>query len=373
MIYVIGASVAGMLLAEQLHRNGRSVTLLTGGLPESKRLVEGCSLRRSTVDAFEIVFRTGNLWAELGGAKAEFKGLWIETMAPDGRRMRPRVSDVLDEAIGLSTRHGHILSVLRRHLTVPTIDGFVRDVVDGKLVLDQRALPIDDLVLNTLAKPFARPPRHATRYVIAAQFPAVGDLAAVAYGPILGRHLGFITPFSDPATPKATHYLINSTITTDVSSQLQEEVETTALSMATAYGLEPVELDATIGRAVIPIVERFDDVTSNEPRLFNLSEAFSPGVPAVNVDGMLGQAWGAVVLANNIGDGIHGALVAVGRHLREMRFWNKQNVDLVNGGSTLVRTARFGLMKPLMPTLLRRWAYMCRPQTMATVERTVGS
>ena len=357
MHYVIGASIAGLILAERLHKHGVPVTLIAGGAPEGKRIIDGCSLRKSTIDAFASTFPDFDFWTALGcdGGKGVFMGTGIEGMSPEGALVAPKIASKLPSAAALSTRHGHILATLRSRLTAPVVEGFVTEIRGDEIVLADRTLEIDGLVLNTLAKPFLGTPKTPKRYVVAAQVPVRGELEPIGYAPMLERHLGFITPFFDPATPDATHYVINTTVTSDPTPELRAEVERVMYLMLKAYGMTAVEPGQTFASTVIPVCEEFTPVPSSDARVINLYDAFSPGAPAVNVDGMLSQAWGAVVFADHLSKGPIAALAEVTKRLKEIRFWNRNNTNLFFHSSMFSRRAQLFLSKPLMPWLLKKW------------------
>jgi hypothetical protein len=357
MHYVIGASIAGLILAERLHKRGVPVTLIAGGPPEPKRLSDGCSLRKSTLDAFSSTFPDFDFWTALGGADGQgvFTGTGIEGVSAEGTLVAPKMANTIGSAAALSTRHGHILSVLRSRLTAPVIEGFVKEIRGNEIVLEGRTLAITGLVLNTLPRPVLGTPKTPKRYVLAAQVPVRGTLEAIGYAPMLDRHLGFITPFFDPATPEATHYVINTTVTTNPTPELRAEVERVLSLMVKAYGMTPIEPEATLASAVVPVVETFVPVPSSDPRIVNLYDAFSPGAPAVNVDGMLSQAWGAVAFADHLDAGVEAALTRVSKYLKEIRFWNRNNTTLFFDASLFSRRAQLFLWKPLMPYLLKKW------------------
>src|SRR5262245_59893185 len=75
-IVVVGTSIPGLVLAERLSRV-RPVLLVTGQPPLAKRLVNGCSLRRSTsqVPAKSFDEDVDRFSEALGGAAASFTQL----------------------------------------------------------------------------------------------------------------------------------------------------------------------------------------------------------------------------------------------------------------------------------------------------------
>src|SRR5690348_6886708 len=81
-VYVVGASIAGSIIASMLARKiGPRVHLIVGGSPEPKRLIDGCSLRRGTIDAIAHGLSAPRelLWDSLGGRAAQFDTLQVRS------------------------------------------------------------------------------------------------------------------------------------------------------------------------------------------------------------------------------------------------------------------------------------------------------
>jgi hypothetical protein len=281
------------------------------------------------------------LFHRLGGRAAAFRRLAVARAEPGSSppRLVPRKTDAgFDPYVGLSTRHGAILSALRASLDpaldVTVVGGDVpRDgTFDGgvlPLLLKGEAatlaLPVGrSVVLNATARadllrPGAAVPAPA-RYVVAVQAPLRvaaeggrprwGDdvgLAPMTFGPP-APHLAFFTPFRDPDTPDATWYGINTMTlsATELDAAGGAAAVTTAVwdrlvELEGQLGFAEIDPGETRGEAVVPVVR--DRAVATEALLDNGSpvvdvhRAFGSGAPAINVDGMLAAAVGADAFA----------------------------------------------------------------------------
>jgi hypothetical protein len=384
-VYIVGASIAGLVLASVLARAiGTRVRVIAGPPIEGKRLIDGCSLRRSTVDVMArgLGADRARLWEALGGAPAQFYGMRISIRGGLAGGLELSAKD--DAPIGLSTRHGHIVTTLRAFFDADAVlvDGRIdpeRPIDGDRLRLDSTVEPLGprDLVFNTTSRPLlpiARLP-PPERFVVAAQAPlrARGGGPREAIVPSMksdtGRQLGFVTPFADPATPDATHYVIHTAIARAERAKTERDrmladVEAQMWKIARELDLDPIEPDATLGRAFVPVTERFAPTPSVDARVFNLHQAFSSGAPAVNVDGMLAQAVGALAFAGAFVEAgasprcVPIALRRASRALREIRALNRFNTYSFLEMPRAIADVQARLLAPRMGKLVRDWAQL---------------
>jgi hypothetical protein len=379
-VVVVGSSISGLILASRLSRaEGVTVVLVPGSPPIRRRLVAGCSLRWSTIRrmAAGIGTTAGLLHERLGGEAASFRWLAVERADPGaGLRFtrRPGTWAPADPLMGLSTRHGEILSSLRSLLTAgPGLrcvagalprdarlvgsSGLPLQLADGEALLP---LPEDRTVIcnATSAVDLLRPDltgagrglTEPARWVAAVQAPLRSrgpdpfDGRAVGIAPMTpGRprpHLAFFTPFADPDSPQADWYVINTTV---VKAKELAEVGREQLVAATrdrmreleaVYGFDEVDPGETLGEAIVPVEAeggaalqaRLDDGSP----VVDVHRAFTSGAPAINVDGMLAAAVGADVFADALllsgappADAARSALGRADRALRGIRVRNR--------------------------------------------------
>lgn len=172
------------------------------------------------------------------------------------------------------------------------------------------------------------PPLPVERYVVTAQAAlAPVDGAVPAFGPATAwvpaspgspaPYLAAFAPFADPHTPDAAWY----GATTMAISRVQldevgaEELLRRAAERLAAYehgaGLREVDPDTTRAAAIVPVVRdsarRTDALLRDGRPIIDVHRAFSPGAPAINVDGMLASVIGADAFATAFLDAQTGA------------------------------------------------------------------
>lgn len=354
-VVVVGSSISGLVLASRLSRaEGVTVVLVPGSPPIRRRLVAGCSLRWSTIRrmAAGIGTTAGQLHERLGGAPASFRWLAVERAlagSGDGLQFKRRRGTwaAADPLMGLSTRHGEILSALRSLLTPgPGLRVVAGGVDKAARLVDGAGLPLQlsggDALLTlpaestvvcnaTSTAELLRPGRtlpEPTRWVAAVQAPLTfrgtppDPRGSRSSGPFDGRdvgiapmtagsprpHLAFFTPFADPDSPAADWYVINTTLVR--ASELAEAGRDAVVAatrdrmreLESVYGFEEIDPSETLGEALVPVEsetgaalqKRLEDGSP----VVDVHRAFTSGAPAINVDGMLAAAVGADVFAD---------------------------------------------------------------------------
>jgi hypothetical protein len=395
VVVVVGAGIGGLVLASKLaalaaQRPSLRVALVLGRPPVKKRLVAGCSLRRSALDTIAGAFGIDRATlVDRLGARGAFHAL------ASGRVRGDRVEVVhrgeAGELIGLSTRHGHILSSLRT--SVPSNV----DVIAGEIGTDklEAVLPITlregtaalglpegrHVVIDTTPQGVLRaaPALEAERWVFACQVPLSGSPkhgSDVGFAPqLLGEgsaHLAFFTPFSDPDTPAADHYGINTLVVgadrISKKDAIARELRARLEASSRALGLTPVDPDETFGAAMMPVVRATIDhvhaSADRRRRIVATHPAFSPGAVAINVDGMLAESIGATALALHVG-GFDGDLFEIARDglvraYRALASVRADNVTLERAYFSLpagaMRTLQRVVPQIAWRALVRRWA-----------------
>ncbi|HYT40020.1 MAG TPA: hypothetical protein VEN99_10945, partial [Acidimicrobiia bacterium] len=377
-VVIVGSSISGLVLAARLgtiakRHKGLRVVLVAGAPPVRRRLVAGCSLRRSTIRRMARAMSVDEsvFFERVGGRTAAFRRLAVARAEPGSappRLVARRTDAAVDPYVGLSTRHGAILAALRASLD-PALDVIVVDgdvprqgpLDGGRLPLllkgkdEQLVLPAGRaVVLNAtsradLLRPGARTPAPK-RYVVAVQAPLrltgatpwCGDdvgLAPMTFGPP-APHLAFFTPFGDPDTPEATWYGINTMTLSaaELDAAGPAAVTTTVwdrlVELEGQLGFAELDPGATRGEAVVPVVR--DTAVAGEASLDNgapvvdVHRSFSSGAPAINVDGMLAAVVGADAFAGAFGASdasspvaaARAALAAADKALRSVRWRN---------------------------------------------------
>jgi hypothetical protein len=399
VVVIVGSSISGLVLAARLgamakRDKGLRVVLVAGAAPVRRRLVAGCSLRRSTVRRMARAMAVDDavLFHRLGGRGASFRRLAVARAEPGSAppRLVARKTDAgLDPYVGLSTRHGAILAALRASLDpslpVTVVDGDVvrnRPLETGALPLVIKAEEVTlavpagrSVVLNAtsradLLRPGPTLPAPA-RYVVAVQAPLrvtatggrpwCGDdvgLAPMTFGPP-APHLAFFTPFRDPDTPDATWYGINTMTLSGAEldaaggpAAVTAAVWDRLVELEAELGFAEIDPGDTRGEAVVPVVRdsavATDALLDNGSPVVDVHRAFSSGAPAINVDGMLAAVVGADAFAASFAGqpastpppvAARAALAAADRALRPVRWRNHATEWLFFQAPEAVRAA----------------------------------
>jgi hypothetical protein len=329
VVVIVGSGIGGLVASAKLASLGQRVILVSGRPPVPKRLIAGCSLRRSTLATMAAAFgiEREKLVDRLGRA-GSFDGLALGSIHDDVSVINPtRERDL----VGLSTRHGAILAALRSCMPQGV------DLVAGELAPNAKrdrtlrillsggeaelALPVSHIVIDTTPQGLlgASPKREAERFVLACQLPfrASGEPAcggSIGYAPLLlgaPRHLAFFTPFFDRETPDANWYGINTLVVPAArlvdKEALAGELRARLERAGRRLGMSIVEADATYGGAIMPVRRPTEnDARASvdvRRRVVATHPTFSPGAVAINVDGMLAESIGATALAGALARG----------------------------------------------------------------------
>lgn len=326
---IIGAGIAGTQLAARLARRGHKIALVTGGAPPPRRLIDGCSLRRATIETMAEAMNTGasDLLESLHAKQSGFRRLRITGT----RSATPLASGQFEsgdgddtDLIGLSARHVDIVNALRRRvpfevaLVAGEVVGYTSEQHRLRLRLANGIecdwpLSPRTTIVNTQSKRICGAAPPVQRWVAAAQQPIAidkGHFDGIGWAPSFAGEitpqLGFVTPFWDSVNRSANAYAINTTVITDATLQTRgkdavlADVRAGLARCVTALGANAIDPDETTGAAVVPVVEDF--AATLEGGLLELYAALSPGAPAINVDGMLAQSLGVAALVGALGE-----------------------------------------------------------------------
>ncbi len=411
-VWIIGSGIAGLILAETLvrHALGVPVVVVTGDPPAEKRMIDGCSLRRSTVVALAdgMGVPPEQLFSRFRVEQSAFPKLALHAVDVRAGALQPLSEPIIvgpaptpglsgDYPIGLSTRHGEVLLSLRELVSDRVQLVFARVVSaessgGSRLSLKFEAsegevvLPAGHALFNTTPQEGLwksaknRTPRPAPRRVIVSQGPvrlkAGVPRVPAAWVPTWegsrGPHVAIFTPFWDAGTPEATWYALNTRVSsaeeTDSTAQAEAlaEVREHLQVVMEAYGLEPLDWEQASFDASVPSVRDFDLVSAVDAPYFELYRVVSSGVPAVNTDGMLAQALGArrlgLVLAERHREGWHTATKVAAqrtkRELRPVRWWNAYSVWVYYFAPLWLRRRALGWSTWMLPKMVKDWAFL---------------
>lgn len=371
---IVGGSVAGLALAGALAQRdpAQRVRLIAPPLVPNRRLIAGCSLRGEAIRFMaEAVGQTFPEWIQNltgGGGLFHRVALSVGSVRNGEIRFDHPVITVADSGsperpLGLSTRHGQILSALRAG-----VRKFSNLQLEERAITSGADLTAGVRIVNATpqAELFGAPPRpRARRFVIAAQVPCrVGKAglraplsAGTGYAPFFplpdGRHLSFFTPFADPLSPEATWYGINTKI---VEGEFSRETELALVrehleTLCAALGLEPIDADETLGVAAAPIHEEADSHL-HSPEVYNAYAGFESGAPAIAADGMWAMAKGARAFTESFAQGRDEARAVRGA-LRSIRLRNRATQMLMTQTPVPVTLALTRWASPLFSAMFR--------------------
>ncbi len=137
--------------------------------------------------------------------------------------------------------------------------------------------------------------------------------------------VGYYTPFADALSPEASWYgimarPIDLRTEGDRKDAELDVLTDELLAIGAASGLEPVDVDETIGRAWVP-APPWTAPESKSGGVFDLRRAVTPGIAAYYADGMTGSAVAGTAAAEAILRGGDPAAAAASA-LRPIRRWN---------------------------------------------------
>jgi hypothetical protein len=145
------------------------------------------------------------------------------------------------------------------------------------------------------------------------------------------------------------------------------DVEQGLLRAQAALGLASVDAEHTCARAVLPVIERFVPSELPPEPIFDLHSGFASGAPAIDSDGMVSQALGALRFSEAVAAraatepltrAAYAALHATQPALRQIRTSNRFTVWGAFQTSQTTRQALTPLVNLLWPSFVKNWAYL---------------
>ncbi|MGB3351870.1 MAG: hypothetical protein WBB00_03765 [Mycobacterium sp.] len=344
----IGAQAFAAQLVKHPGFEGR-VTLVAPPVVESRRLVNGVSLRglaadflcsaigtdhgellratAGTSDAGPVAYRQTAAMATSRGDTWTFrtKGPW-----QGGNRG-------ISEPLVYGIRNSRLVAGLRELLAKHPIT-YVDEMVESAEHLRSYATGSRPLLVNATTKPglLSGGSMKPRQFVLAVQAPMVTTASASAgplqprttFAPVVRREgildVGYFTPFSDPLSPRSTWYGIFARVV-DADSGFDKDRELNVMiaqlrGVAEVMGLAIDDESDTLASALVP-ASPWGQVPHSTSGTLDLKRMYSGGAPCYYADGMVSSAIGGVVGAEAILRG-HDPDVAVRRALRP---WRRHN------------------------------------------------
>jgi hypothetical protein len=306
----IGALVCAARLARSDALRGR-VHIAAPRPVESRRLVNGCTLRARSLDYFAAALGCDRdaLLDELFGerrsaAEAHTQRAGMAFEEETGRFRLGRIGLFMGEAadgdvLAYGLRNGHLAGRLADRVAALGVR-FDDDVPDTFEACRARADGDRTLVVNGSHLPVSDLPAAAApdRFVVASQLTLrrrengalPPDSSFVGMRRRAGAlDTGVFYPFVDPLSPAADAYGIFYRVVwpgpdfrkADEISIMRRTVE----GVADALGFDPVDADETRGEAMVPCLP-WRDVPSSRPDWLDLHRTYSACTPIITGDGM---------------------------------------------------------------------------------------
>lgn len=351
-VIIAGDGIGALTMAGKLAQSdkfaGRVVVAAPKPRPASRRLILGCSLRGSSIqpiceglgisrtDFLDTLFdgplgypachRATLAFWKAGKAGDAFRPYGNGTWMGGGRGN--------DTAYAYSTRNQHITETMRQFVEKLPIQ-FVEKKIESAEEMRSLAEEGKTLLVNATGNTelFGLSGRPIKRMCFAVQGtfrPKPSGLQlplrpGEIHAPFVRRggivDVGFITPFSDPLNPNATWYAILSRPVLansgfDKEAEL-EQLTDELLRIADGGGLEPVDIEETLAKALVPGGWYTNPIRSQRDTL-ELKTLYTAGVPTYFADGMVNAARCGLVAAERVIEGRdpHPAIVRATRYTR---------------------------------------------------------
>ncbi|AII11459.1 hypothetical protein EP51_46635 (plasmid) [Rhodococcus opacus] len=350
-VAIAGNGIGAQVFAAQLSKYPQfagKVTIVAPPVVETRRLINGVSLRGSAADFIGSALGISHeqLLAHIAvpGADAAAYRQTANMVVREGDRFRFTRKGTwqgggcgASEPVIYGVRNSRLVAGLREILEASSITyvdekvqsaDHLRSFAEGSKPLLVNATTIPGLLSGTSRKP--------ERMVLAVQAPLIaapsGPLApadsATALAPLLRREgtidVGYFTPFSDPLSPRANWYGIFARVI-DADSGFDKERELKILTeelfgVAESMGMTVDDPDETLGRALVP-ASPWTKVSASKPGTLDLKRMYSGGAPCFYADGMISSCVGGVVGAEAVVRGVDPD-TAIRRSLRP---WRRHN------------------------------------------------
>ncbi|WP_139281952.1 hypothetical protein [Rhodococcus zopfii] len=331
-VVIAGNGIGAQVFAAQLAKNPQfegKVTLVAPAVSESRRLINGVSLRGSAADFLCSALGTDHesLLAVSAGTSSPAPAAYRQTVAaaiPSGNSWHIKSPGTWQggnwatNPIIYGVRNSRLVAGMRELLADHPIS-FIEDKVQSADELRSYAEGTRPLLVNATPNPtlFGGESRKPRRLVLAVQAPMIEKKinapleVETAFAPIIRRDniidVGYFTPFADPLSPRSTWYGILARVV-DADSGFHKEHELDVMTdelggLAESMGLEIDDPSETLARALVP-ASPWGKVTPSQPGTLDLKRMYSGGAPCYYADGMVSSAIGGVIGAEAVVRGV---------------------------------------------------------------------
>jgi hypothetical protein len=369
---VAGNGIGALAFAGHLAQSplfAGKVTVVAPPVEESRRLINGVSLRGVAADFMATVFNTTHdgLLEVLSGSSDAPPVARRQTAAmalPNGsswgfsRRGQWQNRVATGNPLVYGLRNSRVVAGMRElaaHLPIEFID----DRVESAEHLRSFAKGQTPLLVNATTNPrlIGADAKKPQRLVLAVQAPFIASPSALAYpleaetafAPLIRRagtlDVGYFTPFRDPLSPRSNWYgifarVVDSDSGFDKDEQLKIMTDE-LLGVADVMKLSADDLDQTLALALVP-ASPWGKVAPSAPGTLELKRHYSGGAPCFYADGITSGLVGGMVGAEAI---IHGAnadqaiRAALRRWRRHNLLWFLETNKIPGIAEALMRTS----------------------------------
>ncbi len=343
----VGALVCAARLARSESLRGR--VRVAAPLPtESRRLVNGCTLRARSLDYYAgaLGCDADVLTDALFGERRRVAETWAQRFSvareeASGFRLGPLPvwmgEGAREPVLAYGLRNGHLTARLAERVQALGV-AFDDDLPETLEACLARAPGKTPLVVNGSHLPVGDLPKPPApdRFVVASQL----ALRRRDDAPLPAHHSAFVMrrreggfdtgvfyPFVDPLTPAADFYGIffrivrpgEGFVKADAIAPMRHTVE----GVGHALGLEPVDAEETRGEAMVPCLP-WSDVTTPRADWLDLHRTYSACTPIITGDGMTRAGLAGWVAAEAVLAGEDPVPVTN----RSLRIWRRANRGL---------------------------------------------
>src|ERR1700739_4447490 len=327
----IGALAFAGWLAQSPLFEGK-VTVVAPPVVESRRLINGVTLRGRAVDCMSAALNTtlDDILEVMSGSSETPPVCYRQTAAMAIQRgtswrfgKRGQWQNGLPDSrpIAYGLRNSRVVGGMRELASKLPIE-FADEKVESASHLRSFSAGRHPLLVNATTVPTliggeAKPPK---RMVLGVQAPFIAPEGGVSYpleaqtafAPAVRRagtiDVGYFTPFRDPMSPRSSWYGIYVRVV-DRDAAYNKEAEHRIMTeqlfgVAQAMNLIPDDPEETLGRALVP-ASPWGPVTPSAPGTLELKRHYSGGAPVVYADGMVTSLAGGVVGAEAVIRGVN--------------------------------------------------------------------
>lgn len=372
-VVVAGNGIGALSFAARLARSPEfqgKVTMIAPPIKESRRLIDGVTLRGKAADyisaALGVTHKqliekiTGDDTGKASCHRVTTAMVYQKGSEWECRKSAPWLGDHSgsDKPVLYGARNSRTTGGMWELMQGLGIE-YIPNMVKSTDQMRDHALGENPLLVNVTYNPTLlgnQSPEKTSRKVCVVQAPfktvSRGIQAPMESGsgfaPLIRRDgiidVGFVTPFSDPLSPKSSWYSILARVV-DEEKGFDKEYELKTLTdellqTADRYGLEVDDPEETLAAACVPGAS-YTKPPRSAPGTLELKSNYYGGNPAYYADGMISAAMGGLLAAEAVikGDDPQDIVWNAARKIRFHNYlWWIETTKMAFAVDTLMRT-----------------------------------